>query len=126
MWTGEICHAASSDDIITSEGEASVVSPPKTISLGGNEEVQGTQRKTVFVTRTDQLRLERQLRENEIRILPVWLADENGTDTGGIKLHDQSRWRRYANTIYVLCFIIGSTHLASRTLKARDGQIIVE
>ncbi|KAG8407201.1 hypothetical protein J3458_020691 [Metarhizium acridum] len=103
-WTGEIRHASDSDDDAVPDEDPPIAPSSTSISLGGNARMQIGPPKNVFVTRADQLRLERQLHEDDISILPVWLADEKDMTSGGIKLYDQSRWRRYAE--HDLCALL--------------------
>ncbi|KAI0107378.1 glycosyltransferase family 20 protein [Hypoxylon sp. NC0597] len=58
----------------------------------------------LWVPKEHQLKLEQQLAHNKrIKMIPVWLADDNQTSEEGITLSDQKRWRRYAeHTIYPL------------------------
>ncbi|KAM4055743.1 glycosyltransferase family 20 domain-containing protein [Hirsutella rhossiliensis] len=50
----------------------------------------------LFIPRDDQARLEHRLAHSDtIRTVPVWLADDADADAG-VTLHDQTRWRRYA------------------------------
>ncbi|QLI64250.1 Trehalose-phosphatase [Metarhizium brunneum] len=103
-WTGEIRQAADSNDDAVSDDNLPITPSSTSISLGGNARMQIPPSKNVFVTRADQLRLEQQLHEDDISIVPVWLADENDMTTEGIRLHDQSRWRRYAE--HDLCALL--------------------
>ncbi|KAI2631227.1 trehalose-phosphatase [Xylaria nigripes] len=51
----------------------------------------------LWVSREHQRNLERQLaQDTRLRLLPVWLCDDNEVDDEGITLSDQGRWRRYA------------------------------
>ncbi|KID99237.1 Glycosyl transferase, family 20, partial [Metarhizium majus ARSEF 297] len=103
-WTGEIRQAADSNDDAVSDDNLPITPSSTSISLGGNARMQIAPSKNVFVTRPDQLRLEQQLHGDDISIVPVWLADENDMTTEGIRLHDQSRWRRYAE--HDLCALL--------------------
>ncbi|KAI1305077.1 trehalose-phosphatase [Xylaria venustula] len=51
----------------------------------------------LWISRDHQKDLERRLAEDErLKILPVWLSDDNEVDDDGITLNDQDRWRGYA------------------------------
>ncbi|ROT37835.1 trehalose-phosphatase [Sodiomyces alkalinus F11] len=58
----------------------------------------------LWVSKEDQHRLEEQLaRGTNIKTVPVWLADDHESKEDGIRLKDQSRWRRYAeHDLYTL------------------------
>ncbi|KAJ4865407.1 glycosyltransferase family 20 domain-containing protein [Trichoderma breve] len=49
-----------------------------------------------YISRNSKAALEEKLYNDHIRTLPVWLADDCDIKDGGIKLKQQSRWRRYA------------------------------
>ncbi|KKA27334.1 hypothetical protein TD95_002300 [Thielaviopsis punctulata] len=51
----------------------------------------------LFISKAAQERLEYKLSHNRtIKTVPVWLSDDEGEDDSGIRLKDQTRWRRYA------------------------------
>ena len=58
----------------------------------------------LWVSTEAKKRLEEQLaRDKIIKSIPVWLTDDNERHDDGIRLKDQTRWRRYAdNDIYTL------------------------
>lgn len=103
-WTGEIRHGSDSNDDTKPDDEPPVVPSSTSIALGGNANVQTAKSSQVSVAYDDQLRLERQLCEDELNIVPVWLADETDITEEGIKLQDQSKWRRYAE--HDLCALL--------------------
>lgn len=49
-----------------------------------------------YVSNNSKAALEDKLYRDHTRTLPVWLADERDVTDGGIRLKQQSRWRRYA------------------------------
>ncbi|KAG6172136.1 hypothetical protein E4U51_007739 [Claviceps purpurea] len=58
----------------------------------------------LFISSDDQKRLEQQLSNQDLKTVPVWLADDKETSESGIKLRDQTRWRRYAE--HDLCAVL--------------------
>ena len=94
-WTGEIGHVP--DNTVTSSGETPVAMP-FSASIALDEAVlnKTTSPEDVFVTHEDINRLEQQLYRDDIRTIPIWLADDDDVTDEGIKLVRQSRWRRYA------------------------------
>lgn len=103
-WTGEIFHGPDKNDDVKPDHPPPVVPTSTFIPLGGNANYETPKSKNVSITRDDQKRLERKLYDNDIRIVPVWLADEKEVTEDGIKLCDQSRWRRYAE--HDLCALL--------------------
>ncbi|TWU77871.1 threalose-6-phosphate phosphatase [Metarhizium rileyi] len=98
-WTGEIHHVPRNE-----ENHPPVLPSSTTISLGGSTASGAAKSRDVYVSRDDQQRLERQLGEDKICMLPVWLADETDMTAEGIELRDQSKWRRYAE--HDLCALL--------------------
>ncbi|KAK5988943.1 Trehalose-phosphatase [Cladobotryum mycophilum] len=90
-WTGEI---GNQDD----DDQTSGVAPTSTsIALGDHAPAKDkTKTDEIFISNLDQLHLETQLYNDELRTIPVWLADDSDVTKQGIKLKNQSRWRRYA------------------------------
>ncbi|KAG5980987.1 hypothetical protein E4U55_003424 [Claviceps digitariae] len=58
----------------------------------------------VCLSSDDQKRLEQQLRDQKLKTVPVWLADDDEISEAGIKLRDQARWKRYAE--HDLCAVL--------------------
>lgn len=81
-WTGEIRQAADNNDDAVSDDNLPITPSSTSISLGGNARMQIAPSKNVFVTRADQLRLEQQLHEDDISIVPVWLCRRKRHDDG--------------------------------------------
>ncbi|KAK2591508.1 hypothetical protein QQS21_010806 [Conoideocrella luteorostrata] len=104
-WTGEISHTSEVEQYSEAEVELDILASSKPLSLGDSVHVPTrTKSNEVHVTREDQLRLERQLHEDKLSIIPVWLADEEDIAEEEIRLHDQLRWRRYAE--HDLCALL--------------------
>ncbi|KAK0755594.1 hypothetical protein N5P37_011836 [Trichoderma harzianum] len=95
-WTGEIYGI--SDDASASQDELLQSIPASTTaSLGGHAQVDGDViTREVFITNHSKATLEERLYHDDIRTLPVWLADRRDFTDDGIRLKQQSRWRRYA------------------------------
>lgn len=101
-WTGEIQRRPVHDHETRSEDKSDTALLPASLSTGSvppkarfNE---------VFLTRHDQLQLEEQLYKDRLQTVPVWLAGENEVSDMGVKLRDQTRWRRYAE--HDLCALL--------------------
>lgn len=95
-WTGEIGRQENADDP-NPEIQEAVMPASTAITLGSTSSRQTRNRSVnVDIVEKDVLTLEQQLYDDELRILPVWLADDDDMTSEEIKLHDQSRWRRYA------------------------------
>lgn len=102
-WTGEIRHSPDNGDS-KPDHNLPVVPSSTFIPFGGNANLETPKSKNISITRDDQKRLEYQLYNNDISIVPVWLADETEITEDGIKLCDQLRWRRYAE--HDLCALL--------------------
>lgn len=95
-WTGEIYPV--SDDASSLRGQLQESIPASTTaSLGGHSQgnddmVSGE----TYISSNSKAALEEKLYSDHMRTLPVWLADDRDITDGGIKLKQQSRWRRYA------------------------------
>ncbi|KAI0099753.1 trehalose-phosphatase [Nemania sp. FL0031] len=107
-WTGEI------DYSLETPASPTVPQDPSTISglshLSAPIPVEGDLPPTppntdgLWIPRDHQKNLERRLAEDKrLKAVPVWLSDDNEVDNDGIILHDQERWRRYAeHSLYPL------------------------
>ncbi|KJZ68894.1 hypothetical protein HIM_11716 [Hirsutella minnesotensis 3608] len=95
-WTGEIGHA--SDDASSSPDAIPAMAPSSTcISFGGHlQNHEETRADEVFINYSDKSNLEEQLYSEDMRTLPIWLANDSDITENGIRLKKQSRWRRYA------------------------------
>jgi trehalose 6-phosphate synthase/phosphatase len=109
-WTGEI---EAPQDVLSPPGTppATTVNFPSLNSLSAPVPVDDVTRlptpplsEGLWISKEDQLRLENQLSHNKtIKTVPIWLADDDDTLEDGIRLKDQARWRRYAETeLYTL------------------------
>ncbi|KAL7938440.1 glycosyltransferase family 20 protein [Trichoderma chlorosporum] len=95
-WTGEI-YAVSDDASSSQEQLQESIPASTTTSLGGH--AQGDEDMVAgetYISPKSKALLEEKLYNDHIRTLPVWLADDCDATDGGIKLKQQSRWRRYA------------------------------
>lgn len=95
-WTGEIYPVP--DDASSSHEQLQESNPASTTtSLGGhsqgNDDIVSAE---TYISRNSKAALEEKLYNDHMRTLPVWLADDRDITDGGIKLKQQSRWRRYA------------------------------
>ncbi|KAH8126319.1 trehalose 6-phosphate synthase/phosphatase [Trichoderma asperellum] len=89
-WTGEVYRASGDMSPSHNDLQASISAPGHTLS----DEEAAT--KEIFVNNENKAKLEEMLDNSPIRTLPVWLADDRDVTHDGIKLKQQSRWRRYA------------------------------
>ncbi|KAM0265338.1 hypothetical protein ACHAQJ_000178 [Trichoderma viride] len=95
-WTGEISSTPNDVSLSREELQASILTSTTT-ALGGHAQSDDeTTAKEVFITNDGKAALEETLYNDRIRTLPVWLADERDITSDGIRLKQQSRWRRYA------------------------------
>jgi trehalose 6-phosphate synthase/phosphatase len=111
-WTGEISvpEDLTPPDTPPATTTASRIPPLNKSSApipvdGLNKPIEQPQSEGLWVSKSDQLRLEWQLaHDKECRTIPVWLSDDVEGDTdGAICLKDQSRWRRFAeHELYTL------------------------
>ncbi|KAK1255660.1 hypothetical protein MKX07_007919 [Trichoderma sp. CBMAI-0711] len=97
-WTGEIYNVTDNESASASQEQLQESVPASTTtSLGGHapgdEEVGSGE---TFISRKSKALLEEKLYNDQIRTVPVWLADQHDITDAGIKLKGQSRWRRYA------------------------------
>ncbi|KAL7787002.1 family 20 glycosyltransferase [Trichoderma ceciliae] len=99
-WTGEIFCAPNDTSPLHGQPQASIpasIPTSTTASLGGHAQGDDeTTAKEVFITTNSKTALEEKLYNDQIRTLPVWLADERDVTEDGVRLKQQSRWRRYA------------------------------
>ncbi len=101
-WTGEV--EASSDPLSPpNTPPTTTANIPAASSLSAPVPIPGTtppQQPTadgLWIPREDKEKLEQQLsRDERIKTVPVWLADNDDKSDEGIRLKDQRRWRRYA------------------------------
>ncbi|KAL9122262.1 MAG: hypothetical protein Q9187_001181 [Circinaria calcarea] len=119
-WTGEI---KATNELLKSPGSVSSLSSASTLSLNKLASmplnkasapipIDGTTRAPppqshgdgLRVSKTDRQRLEKQLlRDQNGKIVPVWLMDESEDENEYAVLRDQARWRRYAeHELYTL------------------------
>lgn len=105
-WTGEI--EAAHDPASPLETPPSAASFPGVSALSAPVPIDGRApaapaQDGLFIPREQQLELEQQLAHNKIRNIPIWLSDDDEASDEGIRLKDQSRWRRYAeHDLYTL------------------------
>ncbi|TGJ86360.1 hypothetical protein E0Z10_g2440 [Xylaria hypoxylon] len=100
-WTGEIeCPFETPTSTITPQDTTSI---PALSHLSAPVPVDGDLPPTppnadgLWISRDHQKSLERRLAQDKrCKTIPVWLSDDDEVDDEGITLHDQERWRRYA------------------------------
>jgi trehalose 6-phosphate synthase/phosphatase len=91
-WTGEI-----SSNPTNETHRASISKPATTTQYEQPQNDDEATSKEMFITNNNKEMLEEMLyHDNSIRTVPVWLADEGDFKAAGIRLKQQSRWRRYA------------------------------
>jgi len=105
-WTGEI-KPASFDPAASTRSEAHPLnnaSAPVPID-GQQKPIQPVQGNEIVISKSDRLRLEKQLARDEGgRIVPVWLFDHVDEQGDIAVLKNQRRWRHYAEQeLYTLC-----------------------
>ncbi|PTB70216.1 glycosyltransferase family 20 protein [Trichoderma citrinoviride] len=95
-WTGEIYNVSDNASVSHDKLQESVPASTTT-SLGGHahgdDDVGSGE---TFISHKSKAVLEDKLYNDQIRTVPVWLADKSDITDSGIKLKNQSRWRRYA------------------------------
>jgi len=105
-WTGEITPAEELTPPNTPPGyrlpPLNASSAP--IPFEGYEKPEEPATQHIEISKEDQAKLEWQLAHDKTcKTLPVWLHDEETSTDGSITLHDQGRWRRYAeHELYTL------------------------
>lgn len=110
-WTGEIEETPA--DIFSSPGTppATTAHLPSLNSLSAPVPIDGEKplptppiADGLWIPKEDMARLENQLaHDKKIKTVPVWLADDTDGPGEGIRLKDQTRWRRYAeHELYTL------------------------
>ncbi|KAG6017313.1 hypothetical protein E4U54_007735 [Claviceps lovelessii] len=104
-WTGEIQRPSETEDGTTSHTD-SAASPQSTSTRLGTGMTTAAKARSneLCISSHDQKSLEQQLRDQSLKTVPVWLADDDEISEAGIKLRDQSRWRRYAD--HDLCAVL--------------------
>ncbi|QUC18344.1 uncharacterized protein UV8b_02585 [Ustilaginoidea virens] len=104
-WTGEIHPSSAAAHRLEPDTRPAVIPTSTSISLVGSPHVPTELKSSeVHITAEDQMRLERQLREDKLKIVPIWLHDDGNASERGVTLRDQSRWRRYAE--HDLCSLL--------------------
>ncbi|KAL5598550.1 hypothetical protein BROUX41_003520 [Berkeleyomyces rouxiae] len=105
-WTGEIEPVEANDQ---GSSGAQTTAPYSALSAPIPVDVDSRPNDTpasdgLFISKAAQERLEYKLSHSRtIKTVPVWLVDEEDENDAGIRLKDQSRWRRYAqDELYTL------------------------
>ncbi|ODA82756.1 hypothetical protein RJ55_01265 [Drechmeria coniospora] len=97
-WTGEIGHVSMAD-ALSSSPHATPASTPLSTPTPNYEQgqtVEDANTDALLIALGDVTKLEEQLYNDGMRTIPIWLADDPDITDEGIRLKQQSRWRRYA------------------------------
>ncbi|KAG5953546.1 hypothetical protein E4U53_005008 [Claviceps sorghi] len=97
-WTGEVQRPSDGEeDITASNTEPAVLSQSTSTWLGiSTTAAPKAKFNELCISSYDQKLLEQHLSDQNLKTVPVWLADDHEISEASIKLRDQSRWRRYA------------------------------
>lgn len=95
-WTGEIGRGTCASNA-SSETQPALFSTSTITSLDENVQKENEiATEQIFLTRKSRTQLEKQLLNDYMATIPVWLTGERDIVEDGVILQKQSRWRRYA------------------------------
>ncbi|KAG5917443.1 hypothetical protein E4U42_007246 [Claviceps africana] len=105
-WTGEVQRPSDTEeDTTASNTEPAALSQSTSTWLGMSTTAAPKAKfNELCISSDDQQGLEQRLSDQKLKTVPVWLADDHEISEAGIKLRDQSRWRRYAE--HDLCSVL--------------------
>ncbi|KAG6039227.1 hypothetical protein E4U41_003039 [Claviceps citrina] len=104
-WTGEVQRPSEAEEDTVLDTESTALSQSTSIGLGRSTTAPPRAKfNELCISPDDQKRLEQQLSDQDLKTVPVWLADDKEITESGIKLRDQFRWRRYAE--HDLCAVL--------------------